>query len=552
MLKWFIKNRSNISWCIASIKKKLVILIGTLMVCLLVSILTPWMNMELINVFVYEKFGKKHIVTFASYIMIIIISSFISYFSTVYRTKVENEIQERIESNVLSYILKKRVSDFRINEMGNAGVLLKSDAAMYKQFVCTCIMDYSFILIRTAVVFVILVLLNPIVAVAVCVLEIAVTIIQKQLCVPLEKHSQVMRDTFVNRYEVINDIVSNISVIAPIGAKNYLRNKYKARYKEYAENSVRQSKYSAKAELVVDTILSLNVVVVLGIGSYGISSGAMTVGTLLSLVQYVNMFVSSFTSMCKTTIELRSEMNELENISDVLTENRKVLELSSNEKRGCNGVKTLKVSNLDFAYTENEYIFQNANAEFVKGKVNCVCGVSGSGKSTLLKLILGEYNVGESMCVTSNEKGGQKLTNVLINYVPQDNIFFTDTIYNNIALGKEVLNDKVYEVCRDCAIYDEILSQEEGFNTIISNSTINFSGGQVKRISIARAMLQDGDILLLDEPTAGLDQENVVAVFECIKRYANEKLVIVITHDEYIENHSDVVYQLVNKKLQRK
>ena len=63
MLKWFIKNRSNISWCIASIKKKLVILIGTLMVCLLVSILTPLMNMELINVFVYEKFGKKHIVT---------------------------------------------------------------------------------------------------------------------------------------------------------------------------------------------------------------------------------------------------------------------------------------------------------------------------------------------------------------------------------------------------------------------------------------------------------------------------------------------------------
>jgi len=128
-------------------------------------------------------------------------------------------------------------------------------------------------------------------------------------------------------------------------------------------------------------------------------------------------------------------------------------------------------------------------------------------------------------------------------------MFFTDTIFNNIVLGEIISEDRVYQVCRECSIYDDIMLLEDKFDTIISSSIHNFSGGQIKRISIVRAILQDRDILLLDEPTAGLDSGNSENILDCIRQYATHKLILIITHDEYLIRNADVVYKLENKQL---
>lgn len=136
-----------------------------------------------------------------------------------------------------------------------------------------------------------------------------------------------------------------------------------------------------------------------------------------------------------------------------------------------------------------------------------------------------------------------------ISFVPQENIFFTDTIYNNIVMDCDCDREYVYEVCKECSIYEDILGLEDGFETIISNGILNFSGGQIKRLSIARAIVQNKEVLLVDEPTVGLDKDNVKKIVECIRKYAKKKLVVVITHDKTLEENAEKIYSISDKKL---
>lgn len=114
------------------------------------------------------------------------------------------------------------------------------------------------------------------------------------------------------------------------------------------------------------------------------------------------------------------------------------------------------------------------------------------------------------------------------------------------------MDEKVCQVCKECSIYKDIMTLDNKFETIMSNGINNFSGGQIKRLSIARAILQNKDILLIDEPTSGLDFYNAKMVIECIRKYANKKVVIVITHDKLIEEKCIHTYRLVNGQLIRK
>ena len=126
-----------------------------------------------------------------------------------------------------------------------------------------------------------------------------------------------------------------------------------------------------------------------------------------------------------------------------------------------------------------------------------------------------------------------------------------DTIYNNLTLGENVNKDEVIEVCKECAIYNDIMELEKGFDTIISNGIVNFSGGQIKRLSLARAILQRKEVLLLDEPTANLDLNNTDLILECIKKYSSNKIVLLITHDYNAKNKMDNVFELKEGKLKR-
>ena len=193
----------------------------------------------------------------------------------------------------------------------------------------------------------------------------------------------------------------------------------------------------------------------------------------------------------------------------------------------------MELKEVHFGYGEAE-VLHGINLTFREGTVNALVGPSGSGKSTIAKLIASFWNV-KSGSITV---GGADIRNIsaghyhkLIAYVSQDNFLFDTTVRENIRMGKpDATDNEVEQAAKDCGCYDFIMGLEKGFDTVVGSGGGHLSGGEKQRISIARAMLKNAPIVILDEATAYTDPENEAIIQECVARLVRGKTLIVIAH----------------------
>lgn len=174
------------------------------------------------------------------------------------------------------------------------------------------------------------------------------------------------------------------------------------------------------------------------------------------------------------------------------------------------------------------------NLQIKEGTVNALVGPSGSGKSTIAKLIASLWDVKEG----SIEIGGVDIRkmpldeyNRKVAYVSQDNYLFDDTIRENIRMGNlNATDEEVEEVAKKSGCHDFIMGLEHGYDTMVGSAGGHLSGGERQRISIARAMLKDAPIVILDEATAYTDPENEAVIQSSVARLVRGKTLIVIAH----------------------
>ena len=215
-----------------------------------------------------------------------------------------------------------------------------------------------------------------------------------------------------------------------------------------------------------------------------------------------------------------------------------------------NGEITIK--NLNFAYDDKK-ILDNINLQLKSNTLNVLIGSSGSGKSTLFLLLSKLYDVEDGNIFFDNvdinninEKSFRE--NVCI--VNQEPFIFSDTIFNNIKIVKpEASFEEVEHACKLANIHNEIVSFEEGYDTILTENGTNLSGGQKQRIEIARAILKDSKIMLFDEPTSALDFENQEKLFNTLKELKQNKTIFMIAHKVSNYDCFDNVYELKGGKI---
>ncbi|MDD3361767.1 MAG: ABC transporter ATP-binding protein [Hespellia sp.] len=193
----------------------------------------------------------------------------------------------------------------------------------------------------------------------------------------------------------------------------------------------------------------------------------------------------------------------------------------------------IKFEHVNFGYGA-EQILHDVTASMKMGSMTALVGPSGSGKSTMLRLIARFYDPTEGKVlfggIAESEMEPEKLMRK-ISMVFQDVYLFQDTIANNIRYGKENATQKeIEEAARMANCYDFIVKQPQGFDTMIGEGGSTLSGGEKQRISIARAMLKDAPVVLLDEATASLDPENEAQIQQAISRLITGRTVIVIAH----------------------
>ena len=193
----------------------------------------------------------------------------------------------------------------------------------------------------------------------------------------------------------------------------------------------------------------------------------------------------------------------------------------------------ISLENVHFAYDEKE-VLKGINLTIPQGKITAFVGPSGSGKSTIAKLIASFWDVTGGL-ITIGGKSVKEIStdqlNDLISYVSQDNYLFNDTVRNNIRMGKpEASDSEVEQIAKASGCHEFIMNLEHGYETVVGGAGGHLSGGERQRIAIARAMLKNAPIVILDEATSYTDPENEAVIQEAISRLTKGKTLIVIAH----------------------
>ena len=194
----------------------------------------------------------------------------------------------------------------------------------------------------------------------------------------------------------------------------------------------------------------------------------------------------------------------------------------------------ITLENVSFQYDEEKQVLHSIDLEIPAGTVTALVGPSGSGKSTIAKLIAGFWDVngGEITIGGKNikELSQSDIANAIA-YVAQDNYLFDDTVRNNIRMGRSTATDKeVEEVAKSAGCDTFIRNLENGYDTVVGSAGGHLSGGERQRIAIARAMLRNAPIVILDEATAYTDPENEVVIQNAVSKLVQGKTLIVIAH----------------------
>ena len=321
---------------------------------------------------------------------------------------------------------------------------------------------------------------------------------------------------------------------------------------EVKKLSVKSVKIEAGIEPVIMTIFILNLFFIFVYGGSLVAKNEMTIGALIAFCLYLFQIITPMVNIGNFFKDIKS-LNE---ISDNIV---KIFELET-EETGTRPVgdvlktESIKFDNVSFKYDDEAVILKDLSLEIEPKKTIAIVGPSGSGKSTLFSLLERFYNEYEGSISIGNTDINEfdlKDWRKKISYVQQISSTTEDSILNNLTYGNDnpVPPELIEASLKKAGIYDYVNSLPEKLNTIVQEKGSNFSSGQLQRLMIARALIKQPDILLLDEITASLDSENELLVKTTLDSIKNEKTIVIIAHRLSTVTSSDKIVFLDGGKI---
>lgn len=248
---------------------------------------------------------------------------------------------------------------------------------------------------------------------------------------------------------------------------------------------------------------------------------AMVQGPALGLAASIPTFIVAYTAL--------ERLNELEK----LPKEQPDISLLQPSFR----IEKITFSDVSFGYTVDKQTLSHVNLVFERGKMIALAGETGCGKTTIMRLLLGLISPQQGTVTISDGKGEYPMSPVFrhrIAYVPQGNYLFSGSIRENLLLGNPNADDAAMKEALKQAAADFVFTMSAGLDSELKEGGKGLSGGQIQRLAIARALLHGGDVLLLDEATASLDEETEKDIIHSLKIHGKDKMIIVVSHRKQV------------------
>ncbi len=330
----------------------------------------------------------------------------------------------------------------------------------------------------------------------------------------------------------VTEVTSGLRVVRALNAFNLLWNRFISTSNKHLHLSLKAAKLRASTWPFVGFISSLSVLIVIWIGGGMVTNGIMDIGSLVAMAMYAGMITWPFISIGFFTVQYVHGLAAASRIFEILKTEPEVKEAENaipiEVKRG-----EVELRDVWFSYDGKNWILKGISFKVNPGEVVAIVGPAGSGKSTLVHLIPRLYDAQKgSILIDGIDVKNIKLDSLRrnIGIVHQDIYIFPETIRNNIAYGKpEASMEEIENVAKIAMLHEFISSLPQGYNTIVGERGINLSGGQRQRLAIARTLLIDPKIIILDDSMSNVDAETEKAIYDAVTKHFKGKTVIMIT-----------------------
>ncbi len=516
--------------------KYLIITGISLLVITALNLVTPWKVRELIDVLSDEQISGK--ITIIRNISIILVGAYMAraVFTYLYRYLSHVAAWKLVaDMRVLVYehLQKLSLSFYQDKQTGQLMSRAINDTAALEVLIAHAVPDLVtniLILIGTGT---LLFVINPLLA-ALTLIPIPFLILGGVLFVKkIRPNFRKAQATLGDLNAVVQDNISGIKEIQVFNQQTRESKRVEKRAKNYTSSILSALKLSAMFHPIVEMVSSLGTVIIVACGGWLALKNYVSIADIVGFIMFLGLFYQPITTLARVIEDLQQASAGAERIFELLDIESDIVD-NKDAKEIERSKGEIAFSNVSFHYISESPVLKKISFTAKPGKMIALVGPTGVGKTTIISLIARFYDPLEGRILID----GINLKDITvaslrnqISIVLQDIFLFNGSVAENIAYGsKEASIDDIVKAAKIARAHDFINELPEGYDTVIGERGVKLSGGQKQRLSIARAVLRNTPILILDEATASVDVQTEIQIQQAIQELAGSRTIIVIAH----------------------
>jgi ABC-type multidrug transport system fused ATPase/permease subunit len=531
-------------------KKWVFIILLAMLIETVASLATPWPLKIIIDNVVgqhalpkwltWMEFTRQHESKFklaaiaaVFFVVITIIGSLASYLENYYNESVAQYVANDIRKKMYHHLQFLSLAYYDSHQTGKLLSTITADVATIQDFASSTLLGILVDALTIVGMLVIMFYINPgftLIAIAVMPFLLFFVIRFKKA---MKKATREVRKDQSTMFTVLQQGLESIRAVNAFGRQKLEEDRLNKVSNDTIVASLHARKIKSALSPIVTIVVSVCIALVLWRGTDLVLTKVMTVGALTVFLWYMNKFFSPIQDLAKMATAVAQATVALERIQAILDTDSMIPQKTNAKDPGkLNG--NIIFEKVCFAYEKESPILHNTDFKIESGQRIGICGPTGSGKSTVVSLIARFYDpTGGRILIDDIDISDYILDKLRsqIGYVLQDTVLFFGSIRENIAYGRPDATEEEIIDAAKLAHADEFINKmPHGFDTLVGERGVTLSGGQKQRIGIARAIVRNSPILILDEPTASLDTESEKIVMEALERLMQGRTVITIAH----------------------
>lgn len=491
--------------------------------------------------------GKGSILNFAvlAVIVIAIFGAVSSYFEKYLTTSVGQWVMHDLRRVLYSHIQKLSLSYHDQKRTGDLISRVTSDIDAVQNLISNVLLGILVNVLTLLGMVAVMFYLNWAFTLIALIVAPGLFLVVYYFTLRIKKASRAMRRKEGEVVSVLEEVLSSIRVVKAFAREDYEQARFEKESRESVQAALQARNVKAKLPPIVEIIVACGTCLVLWYGARLVLSGGLTSGDLLVFLLYLGKMYKPMRELSKMTDTISKASIGWERIREVLENEMQVRDMPG-AKQAPRFKGKIEFDHVAFSYNESQPILKDLSLKIEPGQLAALVGPTGAGKTTIVSLLPRFYDstAGEIRIDGQDvRKFKQKSLREQISFVLQESLLFRAPVWQNIAYGKpEATREEIIRAAKLANADEFITEMPEGYDTMIGERGVTLSGGQRQRITIARAVIRNSPILILDEPSAGLDAESEKLVFDALGRLMEGRTSIVIAHRLATVLRADVIF----------